>query len=223
MRGQKLIKKIKPELLDELAGDYKRFIFKEKIKKNFCSVAQISSQLLLVAGVIAGVIVIAAIAPNIVGIIAKSTKRKNARLYFNCDKKKFSQALVYLKNRKYINISSADVGTEINLTDKGRRRYGLFVLDKLEIKKPKKWDGKWRFVIFDIPERLKIAREALREKLNNLDFYQLQKSVFVFPYPCEREVNFIRELFGVSNLVHLVSADYFQSENEVKKHFGIDL
>src|SRR3989344_4682297 len=45
-----------------------------------------------------------------------------------------------------------------------------FKIDEMEIKKPAKWDGEWRIVIFDIPERFKKAREALRKKLKDLGF-----------------------------------------------------
>ena len=56
-------------------------------------------------------------------------------------------------------------------------------------------DGEWRIVIFDIPEKFKKAREALRMKLKELGFLELQKSVFIFPYECEDEINFIVEVF----------------------------
>lgn len=44
------------------------------------------------------------------------------------------------------------------------------------------WDGKWRLVIFDLPEERKIRREALRRKLYELGFGQLQKSIYISPF-----------------------------------------
>jgi len=64
-----------------------------------------------------------------------------------------------------------------------------------------KWDGQWRMVIFDIPEDLRKARDALRSKLKELGFCELQKSVFVFPYECKDEIDFIVEFFGVREYV----------------------
>ncbi|MBI4008672.1 transcriptional regulator PaaX, partial [Candidatus Roizmanbacteria bacterium] len=42
-----------------------------------------------------------------------------------------------------------------------------------------KWDGKWRIVIFDIPEVNKRIRQVLRETLKVLEFWPLQKSVWI--------------------------------------------
>lgn len=221
MRGQRLIKNVDQKFLQELNKDYGHLIFKDRIKKNLYTAGEISSRLLLVAGVLAGTVILAAIAPNIIGVIGKMAKRKEGRIYFDCDQKQFSRALKYLKNRQFVKVKHEEMSTTIKLTKKGRQRYNLFLLDNIKIPKPKKWDGRWRIVIFDIFEQLKIAREALREKLKNLGFYQLQKSVFVFPYPCEKEINFIKQIFGVGEQVCLIFADHFQGEEDVKKYFKI--
>lgn len=44
------------------------------------------------------------------------------------------------------------------------------------------WDGKWRLVIFDLPEDKKSIRESLRRKLYKLGFGQLQKSIYINPF-----------------------------------------
>ena len=44
---------------------------------------------------------------------------------------------------------------EIILTKDGEKKALIFKIDEIEIKKPAKWDGEWRIVIFDIPERFK--------------------------------------------------------------------
>src|SRR3989344_5098105 len=55
-----------------------------------------------------------------------------------------------------------DGSIKIVLTKEGQSKALKFKLDEMEIKKPPRWDGEWRIVIFDIPEKLKKAREALR-------------------------------------------------------------
>ena len=50
---------------------------------------------------------------------------------------------------------------------------------------------------FDIPEKLKRAREVLRDKLKDIGFIELQKSVFAHPFECEDEINFIVEVFQI--------------------------
>src|SRR3989339_850710 len=90
---------------------------------------------------------------------------------------------------------SEDGNVKIVLTKEGIKKSINFKLDEMKIKIPPKWDGEWRIVIFDIPERFKKAREALRKKIKDLGFVKLQESVFVFPYECEDEINFVVEVF----------------------------
>ena len=56
---------------------------------------------------------------------------------------------------------------------------GKIYSDYLKIDKPKIWDKKWRIVVFDIPEKQRGARDSLRTYLKKLDFYELQKSIFI--------------------------------------------
>ena len=61
------------------------------------------------------------------------------------------------------------------LSEKGKEKIKKLIFDEFKLKVPDKWDGKWRLVIFDIPEKFKNARGSLREKLKELEFYQCQK------------------------------------------------
>ena len=74
-------------------------------------------------------------------------------------------------------------------------------------------------MIFDIPEKFKKAREALRLKLKELGFKELQKSVLVFPYECEDEINFIMEIFLVRPFVRFIRAKSFTNEEQLKIKF----
>lgn len=53
----------------------------------------------------------------------------------------------------------------------------------------KRWDGIWRLVVFDIPEKRKTSRDVLRMKLKSLGFGMWQKSVYVTPHDVMREMN----------------------------------
>ena len=91
----------------------------------------------------------------------------------------------------------------------------------MKIKKPTKWDDEWRVVIFDIPERFKKAREALRKKLKDLGFIKLQESVFVLPYECENEINFITEIFLIRPFVRFMRVKSFTNEEQIRLRFGL--
>ena len=110
---------------------------------------------------------------------------------------------------------------KIILTKEGQKKALKFKLDEMEIKKPTKWDGEWRVVIFDIPDRFKKAREALRRKIMDLGFRKLQESVFIFPYECEDEINFITEVFLIRPFVRFVRAKSFTNEEQLKIKFNL--
>jgi hypothetical protein len=140
-------------------------------------------------------------------------------------KKKLENAYRNLKYRKLIEIIREKDGSfQVKLTNKGQKRIKELSLDLLTIAKPKKWDKKWRILIFDIPSRPKIydqAREALRKKIKTLKFHQIQKSVWVYPYECEDELLFIAELFHVQKYIEIITADKLLHEEKIKQVFKL--
>jgi hypothetical protein len=110
---------------------------------------------------------------------------------------------------------------EIILSEKGRKKVLEFDIDKIKIIKPICWDKKWRVVFFDIPEKRRAERNVLREKLTELGFKELQKSVFVHPYPCLDEINFITEYFQLRNLVRYGEMINISNEEEFRLKFKL--
>jgi len=106
------------------------------------------------------------------------------------------------------------------LTKKGKLKALTYHFNEMKIKKPK-WDGKWRIVIFDIPEKLKLTREYLRQKLKDLGFWELQKSVFVIPYPCEEEIDFIIEYFNIRKYVRCGILETIDNDLHLRKIFKL--
>jgi DNA-binding transcriptional regulator PaaX len=133
----------------------------------------------------------------------------------------FIKSLSYLKRDRLISIADKDGQQILTLSEDGKKRVLRFDLHQMAIKKPKKWDGYWRIVIFDIPERRKQGREALRSKLQQLGFCQLQKSCFIYPYECKSEIDFISEMFEVSPYVNFIVAKEIEGAPLLKKSFGL--
>ena len=110
----------------------------------------------------------------------------------------------------------------ISLTERGRKRAGRFQINHLKIKKPKRWDGKWRLIVFDIAHKQRIKREALRGFLKRLDLHPLQKSVWVYPYDCRDEINLLKSFFGFSSEeLRLVVAEDIGDDRGLKKLFDL--
>lgn len=126
-----------------------------------------------------------------------------------------------LKRKGLVSFFEEDGETIVKITDKGKTEVLKFNLDKIAIKRPDSWDRKWRIIIFDIPEEKKEAREILRKKLKELEFYQFQESVFIFPFPCEKEIKFLREIFEVPDEVKIILAQKVENEEELRKMYGL--
>lgn len=68
----------------------------------------------------------------------------------------------------------------------------------------KKWDQKWRVVIFDIAEVNKIIRNSLRNKLRELGFGMLQESVWVTPHDIGKDMQEFLESKNLSTQVFVL-------------------
>lgn len=126
-----------------------------------------------------------------------------------------------LWRKGYVDIQKNDGKTTVKLTEKGKVETLKFSLKDLKINKPIMWDGKWRLVMFDIPKGKNGSREILRDKLYEMGFFLMQKSVFVYPYPCEKEIKFLREVLEVPHGVKLIRADRIEDDEDLRKIFSL--
>ena len=91
----------------------------------------------------------------------------------------------------------------------------------LKIQAPDIWEGLWHIVIFDIPEKYKLARLSLRDKLLNLGFLQYQNSVYIYPHACCDVVDFIIEFFKVRRYVRYGILTHITNEAELLLYFNL--
>jgi DNA-binding transcriptional regulator PaaX len=105
-------------------------------------------------------------------------------------------------------------GGYIHRDNKGNFKFtqkGISVVNYAEINKLKidelKKDGRWRIVIFDIPQNKSYIRHILRTKLAEFNFYKLQRSVYVSPYICEKEIKELTKLLGINSHLHIILAE----------------
>jgi DNA-binding transcriptional regulator PaaX len=150
----------------------------------------------------------------------KQIKTKNKKSEIFIKSTKVSQALYYLKKRKFIEIKEKNGKTFFLLTENGKKRKLQYDLENIQIYKPAVWDRKWRMLMFDIPEFQKINREALRNKLKQMGFFPFQKSVWVYPYACEDEIDFIAENFSIAQYLSLLTVQ-INNDKPLRKHFNL--
>ena len=176
----------------------------------------IIKEILIGIGVLGLVTITAAVAPGIFSALGKNgfIKRKYDR--------KFNNAVHYLKRSELIILKeNPDGSTKVELSKNGKKKILEYDLEKLRIKPMKKWDGKWRFVVFDIPNKFRGRSNALRDKLKELGLYQFQKSVWIHPYPMENEIDFIIQVFEVKPFVKLGEITYIDGEEKLKKKYKL--
>ncbi len=125
-----------------------------------------------------------------------------------------------LKQQKVVEIIKENGEEIIKLTRKGRIKFLKFQLEELSLK-GKRWDGKWRLVIYDIAKFKKSQTNAFRYILKYINFLPLQKSVYLTPYPCEEQILYLREYFGIGEEVLLIRADKIENEGSYKQYFGL--
>ena len=134
--------------------------------------------------------------------------------------RRMRQALVRLEHRGLV--ERGDKGWNFRLTVKGKNfAEKVESAEKLRIRKPKKWDEKWRIVIFDVPEKYKSSRERFRKILQKAGFLRLQDSVWIHPYECEELIAFMRKELRLGGSVLYLIVEGLEGEVRVREHFKL--
>ncbi|HEY4514821.1 MAG TPA: hypothetical protein VJJ22_01530 [Candidatus Paceibacterota bacterium] len=171
---------------------------------------------ILAALALGGVLAIGVIAPNalsMLGLFGVSKKK----IYFS----KLSESINGLVNKKYVEFVMKDGSRRLRITDKGKLY--LYTLDtECKLRKvPKKWDKKWRVVIFDIIEVRRKVRDDIRRQLGRLGFLRLQDSVWVYPYDCEDIITLLKLDKQVGRGMLYMIVDQIELDKPIREHFGL--
>ncbi len=181
-----------------------------KRKKKKLILGKTEKEILRLAGM--GVLVAGTlVAPNLPIIFKELLSDRKKKYAF---KRSFQQ--VYEKNLIILS------GEKVYLSEKGQKLLDRIESEKIEIKKHE-WDGIWRIVSYDIPDKpLKNERDYFRKKLKELGFEDLQKSMMVIPYECKEEIAVIAQNLKIApHVMHLVT-DRLPRQEEMTRIFGLD-
>jgi len=142
-------------------------------------------------------------------------RRKQLRGYKN---KQIYDSLHRFKTRGLVKEFSKNGKKIIRLTSKGQLE---ILLQKAKLERPGVWDGHWRMVVFDIPEDNHKDRDRLRGLLKRNDFVMLQASVFISPYPLNREAIEYLKQTGLKDYIRIIRADELDDDSDLKKKFNL--
>ena len=148
--------------------------------------------------------------------------REVAKEWGKIDRISLNRAIQTLYNSKLVATKDNDDGTTTLVLSKNGEHLALtYNIDNMEIKPQSKWDGRWRIVMFDVPERKRHTRNAIRSHFKNMGFYEFQKSVFVHPFPCTKEIDYIIEFYNMRRHIRFTTAIEIDNAIEIKRRFNL--
>jgi len=167
---------------------------------------------------VAGLVIVAANSPYFgLGLIRGLCKRNNRKTW-----RKFYWSLNYLNRRGYARILESGNGfIKVRITKKGEDVIRRVDIDSLELKRQEEWDGKWRVIAFDVPVSKNKNRLAFTEKIKELGFIMVQKSLWAYPYECHEELAILRKFYGVEKCVSYFQAVEVEDEKFWRTKFNL--
>ncbi len=140
------------------------------------------------------------------------------------DRRRIYEAIKRLNKKRLVNLIEKGDEVYIEITENGKKLIKKFDYENIELPKYKKWDKKWRLVTFDIPDKKKRERNAFSEKLKDLGFYPLQESVFIYPYDCRDEIDFMCEFLFIEPYVNYFIVDSIDKrEGDLRELFNLKI
>jgi len=188
--------------------------------KSFSKKYGLTRDTLLKIAAAGGFIIAAGSSPYFLHAIARQFFKETVKKTIRARAKKLRE----MEKRKLISFQELGGGkVRIKLAHHGKTLVRLYNLEDMKLKIPKKWDASWRIIMYDIPSSKRKASDAFREKLTQLGLYKLQKSVWVSPYECLSEIEFLCAVFeiNIDNCVLYFKTKEIPKEAEIKKNFEL--
>ena len=135
-----------------------------------------------------------------------------------------------LREKEYISSSASKLvkkglvkfnGKYYCLTKEGEKTLRRWELADLKFKKPKRWDRRWRVIIFDIPEKMKATRNRITGLFRQAGFARLQDSVWVYPHECEDIVTLLKVDFGIGKYMLYLVVEEIENDKKLLEEFEL--
>ncbi len=168
--------------------------------------------ILLGSVAVAGALSIALVAPNVLGGMKRLGLFPKPR-----QTEYIAAARRRLKRQGYLEEQNG----HLYLTSKGEKYLRSLALVFAKVPPPKRWDGKWRVLIFDIPEQRRHIRFRIREHLREIGFVHMQHSVWVYPYPCEEFIALLKTELRVGRDMKYLIVDSIEGDGDLRSTFKL--
>lgn len=136
------------------------------------------------------------------------------------DRQSFRNTLRRLEKRKLI-VGERRGGRVLYALSYEGEKLAKSIRVKLELAKSRRWDGKWRLLIFDIPEKVRGRRDFFRKELKSLGFFPLQKSVWVYPHRLPKDFLDLWDDFLLGKELILIESAKIEGDTELRSFFAL--
>lgn len=160
-------------------------------------------------------------AKPILNYYKKKKRQERFKAWERFNQPRLRYLLKRLYHQKVVDFREVDGQTVITLTERGQKKVLGYKLEEIMINKPPKWDGKWRIIIYDIRKEKRILSDIFRRFLQKMQFLKLQKSVYLTPYPCDMQIEFLRQYYGLGQEVLYLVVESLENEEVYKHYFGL--
>src|SRR3989338_8430429 len=136
----------------------------------------------------AGILGLAVVAPNVLGAMGKlglMPGRRQKEIINRARDRLLKQGLLRREHGF------------LRLTPKGPDKFRLLQARESAMTRPRRWDRRWRVLIFDIPAYSKSMRDKIRRAVESIGSVRLQDSVWVYPYDCEDLITLLKADFRI--------------------------
>jgi len=208
---------IKDSLVEEIARSLTKQINKETFNKKYAS----AKTVLKLVG--AGIFLAASFAmPNLpLALKPFLNKEDDYEAWKRFNIPYLKRTLRRLEKQKLVETGEEDGTQVVKITNAGKRKILKFAIEELKIEKPKIWDYTWRMVSYDIPKNQENVRKVFREYLKAWRFYPFHESLFLHAYPCEKQVEFLREYLGIGEHVRILHVSKIENDKLFREFFDI--
>ncbi|MDO8729389.1 MAG: hypothetical protein Q7K26_05945 [bacterium] len=169
-------------------------------------------QLILQTIATAGVLSIGLLAPNVLKAMKKFgliTNRRQKEYISSSASKLVKRGLLFYDGKTYCPTLS------------GQSLLHRWQFADFKLQKPKKWDRKWRVIIFDIPENKRKVRDLIRHLFHQAGLRRLQDSVWAYPYDCEDILTLLKTDLGVGKYVLYLIVDELENDKHLREDFDL--
>lgn len=168
-----------------------------------------------------GLLGTAVIAPNAVRLWDKPTRTLFRRLDKRSQQREYRRLVSYMKLRGLIKLDGENYEHGLIITAAGRQRAERTNIDSLVIPVPARWDGSWRITLFDIPEKHKVQRDHLNRILRQLGCQQLQRSVWVHPFPYREQLEAAATSLELQKFITYMETSYIDASDRLITRFEV--